>query len=173
MSRVRRRSATEAKIHVRALETWSYDPDGRRREPEEVADPTWEQIEAAIRRLDGRERPILFLWASDDPALQMIDEFSERLEVLGGAGAYWLAGTFGGYFQRQLLDPVGGSEEVELYPRRIEFGFGAPARHVTRDVNLVVQAARYYAERGGFAPSVSWEEGRRAERGPAADRPRE
>ena len=144
-------------MHVRALETWSYQPDGRRQKPEKVAHPTWEQIEAAIRRLDGREYPILSLWASDDPALQMVDEFSERLEVLGGAGAYWVAGTFGGYFQRQQLDPAGGAEEVELYPRQIEQGFGAPVRHVTRDLDLVLRVARYYAERGEFDPSVSWE----------------
>ncbi len=149
-------------MHVRALETWSYQPDGRRRMPEKVAEPTWEKIESAIRRLNGLEQPILFLWASDDPGFQMIDEFSERLEVLGGAGVYWLAGTFAGYFQRQLLDPTGGSEEVELYPRRIEQGFGAPARNVTRDLELALRAARYYAERGGFDPSVSWAAGRHA-----------
>jgi D-lactate dehydrogenase (cytochrome) len=100
----------------------------------------------AYSKLALPERPILFLWASDDPALQMVDEFSERLEVLGGAGAYWLAGTFGGHFQRRLLDPDGGSEEVELYLPRIEQGFAAAARHVTRDIEHVLLAARHYAE---------------------------
>jgi hypothetical protein len=52
---------------------------------------------------------------------------------------------------------AGGPEEVELYPPRIEGGFGAPARHVTRDVGLVLRAARYYAEDGGFDPSLTWE----------------
>ena len=150
-------------MHVRALETWSYQPDGRRRMPEKVAEPTWEKIESAIRRLDGLEQPILFLWASDDPGFQMIDEFSERLEVLGGAGVYWLAGTFAGYFQRQLLDPTGGSEEVELYPRRIEQGFGAPARNVTRDPGTgTAGGAVLRRARGGFDPSVSWAAGRHA-----------
>jgi hypothetical protein len=79
----------------------------------------------------------------------------------GGAGAYWVAGTFDGYFQRRLLDPAGRAEEVELYPRNIEMGFGAPARNVTPDVELVLHIARHYAERGGFEPSVSWEVGRR------------
>jgi hypothetical protein len=147
-------------MHVRALETWSYLPDGRRRKPEKVVDPSWPSIESAIRRLDGREYPILFLWASDDPARHMVDEFSERLEVLGGASFYWLAGTFGGYFQRRLLGPTAGSEEVELYGRRIEMGFGAPARNVTADTELVLRAARYYVEHGEFDPSASWEQGR-------------
>lgn len=150
------KATEEMRLRVRVLETWTYEPDGRRRKPERVTDPSWDQIESAIRRLDGRERPILFLWASDDPTLQMVDEFSERLEVLGGAGVYWLAGTFGGYFQRVLLDSAAGSEEVELYPPRIEQGFAAPARHVTREVEHVLRAARHYAECGGFEPSLSW-----------------
>ncbi len=148
-------------MHARVLETWSYQPDGRRREPEKTA-AAWAPIEAAIRRLDGREYPILFLWASDDAAFQMIDEFSERLEVLGGAGAYWVAGTFGGYFQRRLFDPTAESSEVELYPPQIEHGFGSSARHITRDVELVLRVARWYAERGEFDPSAPWESRRQA-----------
>jgi hypothetical protein len=149
-------------MHVRVLETWSYESDGRRSEPEKVTEPTWDQIEAAIRRLDGQQNPILFLWASDDPARQMLDEFSERLEVLRGAGVYWLAGTFGGYIQRKVLDPPCGREEVEVYPRRKEMGFAAAERNLTRDVEVVLRAARYYAERGAFDPSVSWEARRQA-----------
>ena len=68
-------------------------------------------------------------------------------------------GRVGGRTDRALsLDPAGGPEEVELYPPRIEQGFGAPARHVTGDVGLVLRAARHYAERGEFDPSVPWEE---------------
>lgn len=148
-------------MHVRVLETWSYQPDGGRRPPEKVTGPTWEQIEAVICRMDGQEHPVLFLWASDDPKRHMVDEFSERLEVLGGGGPYWLAGTFGGYFQRRLLNPTGGSDQIELYPRQIEQGFSAPARNITRDLGVVLQAARYYAERGEFDPLTLWEERRR------------
>lgn len=148
-------------MHVRTLETWSYEPNGRRRQPEKTDQPTWPLIESAIRRLDGQEHPILFLWASDDPARHMIDEFSERLEILGGPRAYWLAGTFGGCFQRRLFDPSGGPEEVELYGKRIEQGFSALGRNITRDLEVVLRAARHYAEQGGFNPVVPWEERRR------------
>jgi hypothetical protein len=69
-------------MQVRTLEMWSYDSDGRRMKPLKIDEPTWTEI-AAVRQLDGREHPILFLWADADPTLQMVDEFSERLEVLG------------------------------------------------------------------------------------------
>jgi hypothetical protein len=108
--------------------------------------------------LDRHTYPILFLWARDEPGLQMLDEFSERLEVLGGSGLYWVAGTFGGHFQRQLLDPSRGDGEVEVYSPVIEQGFTAPARHICRDVDVVLRAARYYADCGGFDPTLSWAE---------------
>lgn len=147
-------------MKVRTLEMWPYESNGRRLKPVKIDEPTWAEIEAAIRQLDGLKHPILFLWANADPALQMMDEFSERLEVLGGAGVYWVAGTFQGYFQRQLLDPTAGLEDVELYPPSIEQGFGAPARHITRDVAQVLEVSRYYADQGGFDPSASWEDDR-------------
>lgn len=142
-------------MHVRVLETWSY-PNGAMRS-EKVSSPTLEQVEASVRRLDRRVHPILFLWASDDPALHMIDESSERLEVLGGAGLYWVAGTFDGRFQRRFLDPAGGGREVPFWGFEIEHGFAAAERNVCRNVELVVQAARHYAEFGRFDPSLPWE----------------
>ena len=37
-------------------------------------------------------------------------------------------------------------------------GFGDAERHICRDIEVAVRAARYYAETGGFDPSVLWEE---------------
>ncbi|AWM37627.1 hypothetical protein C1280_11890 [Gemmata obscuriglobus] len=124
--------------------------------------PSWETIETAIRRLDRRTHPILILWPTEDEACHEYDQFCERFEVSGGDGVYWLAGTHGGYLQRRFQDPAGGDRDVEIYGPLIEQGFGDRERHICRDVELVVRAARYYAERGGFDPSVPWEVGRRA-----------
>jgi hypothetical protein len=88
----------------------------------------------------------------------MVDEFCDRFEVLGGSGLYWMAGTHDGYFQRRFLNPEGGDREIEIYGPLIEQGFAARGRHVCRDVEVVVLAARHYGEAGGFAPSVTWEE---------------
>jgi hypothetical protein len=145
-------------MHVKALECWSYRPDGRFRGPEKVAQPSWEEIEAAIRRLDRRTHPILFLWPTENEADHMVNEFCERFEVLGGEGLYWTAGTFDGYFQRRFLDLAGGEQDIEIYPPTIEQGFGDQERYVCRDIEVVLRAARFYAENGGFDPSVAWEE---------------
>lgn len=146
-------------MHVRVLETWSYQRDGRRRNCETVLHPSWDQIEAAIRRLDRRAHPILILWPTEDAASHQHDEFCERFEVSGGAGLYWIAANHDGYLQRQFLNPAGSDQDVEIYGPLIEQGFGAPERHICRDLELVLRAARCYAERGGFEPTVSWEVG--------------
>src|SRR5262249_13621509 len=123
-----------------------------------VAQPSWEEIKAAIRQLDRRTRPILFLWPTEKEADHMVDEFCERFEILGGDGLYWMAGTCGGYGQRRYLNPAGGERDIEVYPPTIEQGFGDQERYVCRDVKVVLRAARFYAEKGGFEPSVTWEE---------------
>jgi hypothetical protein len=148
-------------MHAKVLETWSYLPDGRPQRREKVRHPSWGQIETAIRRLDRRAHPILILWPTEDEADHQFDEFCDRFEVSGGDGLYWMAGSQDGYLQRRFLNPEGGDRDVEIYGPLIEQGFGARERHVCRDLEVVLQAARYYAERGGFDPSVSWEPGRR------------
>ena len=78
------------------------------------------------------------------------------MEIMGGEGACWLAVTAeGGPFQRRLLDPAGGDEEVQVWTS--DQGFADAERHICRDVEAVVRAARYYADHGGPDPSLPWE----------------
>jgi len=36
----------------------------------------------------------------------------KAIEVMGGEGVYWLAGSIGGYFQRRYINPRGGDRLV-------------------------------------------------------------
>ena len=72
------------------------------------------------------------------------------------------AGSFDGYFQRRFLNPEGGDEDVLVWTS--DQGFGDAARHICRDIEVVLRAARYYAENGGFDPAVTWEECQRLPR---------
>jgi hypothetical protein len=77
-----------------------------------VPDPPWADIEAAVRRLDRYRFPFLILWPSADEAEQELSGDVNAFEVRGGQGACWLAGTFGGYFQRRLDYPERGAAVV-------------------------------------------------------------
>jgi hypothetical protein len=136
-------------VLIRVLEYITYEDDGWTWRPHEVADPSWEQIEAAVRRLDRFRHPFLFLRLRED----MPDE--DRLEVMGGDGAWWVARTFGGHLQRRLVNPEGGDEEVRVWTS--DQGFADEGRFVCENIEVVLQVTRYFAEHGDFDPSVAWE----------------
>jgi hypothetical protein len=75
------------------LEWAEYARDGSYRH-EKIAGPSWEQIEQAIRRLDKDRYPCVWLWATEDESRHAIDGSAELLEVMGGNGEDWLAGSF-------------------------------------------------------------------------------
>ena len=143
-------------MHVKCLEWvvyrshWDWSSEKLRR-------PAWADIEAAVRRLDRFHYPFVWLWATEEGSPPALDGTSESLEVMGGEGVWWLAGTFEGYFQRRLDYPERGEKEVRLWTS--DQGFVSVERHVCRDIEAVVQAVRYYADNGGFDPSLRWGEG--------------
>jgi hypothetical protein len=98
-------------VRVRVLEYVEYPP-GEHWRVVKVPDPPWADIEAAVRRLDRYRFPFLILWPSADEAEQELSGDVNAFEVRGGQGACWLAGTFGGYFQRRLDYPERGAAVV-------------------------------------------------------------
>jgi hypothetical protein len=143
-------------MHVKCLEYVVYGPAGRKWKAHKVWNPTWNAIEQAIRRLDRFRYPFAWLWATEDESKQTIDGTGELLEVMGGEGVWWLAGSFDGYFQRRLDYPERGDAEVAVWTS--DQGFADAERHLCRDIEAVLRAARHYYEHGGFDPSLRWEE---------------
>jgi hypothetical protein len=141
-------------VHVRVLEYVEYPPGEHWRAVKAPA-PSWADIEAAVRQLDRHRFPFLFLWPSADEAEHELSGDYDAFEVMGGHGSWWLAGTFGGYFQRRLDYPERGEQEVAVWTS--DQGFADAERHICRDIEAVLRAVRYYADHGGFDPSLAWE----------------
>ena len=141
-------------MHVKTLDYTVYESKGWGWKSHKIPHPSWKEIEQAIRRLDRFEYPFLHLWSSLDEEKHSYDE-GEVFEVIGGKGAYWLAGTFDGYFQRQLDYPEQGEVEVDVW--QSDQGFAVEERHVCHDIETVIKTARYYFEHGGFDPAMKWE----------------
>jgi len=145
-------------MFVKCLDCVIYTPEKRTSySHEKVTAPSWHMIEDAIRRLDQERFPFVWLWASEDDREQEIDGYNEVLEIMGGDGVYWVAGTFGEYFQRRLDNPELGESRVEVCTG--ECSFGDAERYICRNVEVALQAARYYADHGDFDPSLRWSEG--------------
>jgi len=136
-------------IVVEALDVIVYEDDGWTWRSHEVPSPSWEQIETAIRGLDKFRHPFLFLRRKKDV------KGEEEFQILGGPGSYWFAVCTGGN-QRRYFNPARGSEEIAVWTS--DQGFADEARFICDDVEIVLKAARHYAETGDFDPTISWEE---------------
>ena len=136
---------------VQRLDVCVYEADGSYHE-EFVRNPSWSDVDAAIRRLDKHAYPFLFLQLRADPQ----DDPGERFEIMGGHGDYWIAGSFGRYSQRRYTNPSGGTHEVTVWTG--DQGFGDRDCYICHDQRKGLQAARYFFDRGDFDPSLTWED---------------
>ena len=126
-----------------------------------VPQPAWSDIESAIRRLDGRRYRHLLLWPTDDESQHDPNPGShDFLTVIGGNWAYVVNVSFTDGSESFLRVVGPPNREVIVLPDPDDFVDGAwteAACRVCRDVDTVVQAVRYYAERGSLDPTLSWE----------------
>ena len=126
-----------------------------------VPDPTWDDIESAIRRLDGWRYRWLHLWPTADPADHDPNPGShEYVQVIGGNGIYLLRVSFADGRDCCLHFPDWPDRDVVVL--RDAWGFvdrmwAESARRVCRDVEEVVQAVRRYCDTGGLDPSLVWD----------------
>jgi len=125
--------------------------------------PAWPDIEAAIRRLDGRHYRHLLLFPSADEREQDPNPGEhEFLSVIGGNGVYLLSVSFKDGREHLLHFPHLPAKDVIVLPDAsgagyVDEAFTEAACRVCRDVEVVVRAVRHYAEHGRLDPSLTWE----------------
>jgi hypothetical protein len=142
-------------MHAKSLDFVIYESQWKWRD-EQLPMPTWPQIEEAIRRLDKFHYPFLSLWPMLDQSLHELTDEREWFNIIGGKGEYWFAATIGGQWENRFMNAAGSNLQVELWTS--DQGFAAPEKEVCRDIDLVLRAARFYAEYGGYDPSISWKD---------------
>lgn len=139
---------------------------------EGILAPNWADIKRAIRRLDGRRYRSVVLWPSADKREHWTNGEFGFLSVIGGDGLYVVTACTGGHRPRHLYFPEWPDREVIVLPGPwgyVDGVWAESARRVCRDVEMVLQAARYYAEHTDLDPSLPWEPNR-AEPGAAPGR---
>jgi hypothetical protein len=118
-------------------------------------------MESALRRLDRHRYRHLQLWPTDDPSRHDANPGSrDFLAVIGGNGAYFVNVSSSDGSESFLWFAAPPNREVIVLPGTDGFLDGAwtaPASRVCRDVEIVIQAVRHYAEHGGLDPSLNWE----------------
>jgi hypothetical protein len=118
-----------------------YYRDERRPDQETVVTPTWEQVEAAVRRMDNYCFPIVMLNTTDDEDDQTI------LVITGGDGRWALAHIMGDW---QYEDPASTDEsEVQLWDS--DQGYFCQGQNVLTDVEKVLRIVRKFYDTGSYA----------------------
>jgi hypothetical protein len=112
--------------------------------------PSWAEVVASIRALNGAERP-LFTLAPDGGSVD------GSLTVQGRPGAYTLTAYFPGCGRFRYYDSQRDSaEEVEIYSCELLWDY-VDERYVCADLTRVLGVVRHFWEYGELHPAVSWE----------------
>ena len=117
------------------------------RSDEVISDPTWGDIEAAIRLLDNRSRNDIYL----RPIGAAEDTY---LAVGGGAGRYVVSGSEEGK-RFPTLENLSGSE-TELVPVCVGGQLGEYCSRYVVSLSAALEAARSFYDAGSFECGVSW-----------------
>jgi len=117
--------------------------------------PTWEQVEAAIRKLDKFQNPFAWFYLSPNAASGEVPEF----EVVGGEGDYAVACSIKGFHQRMPCNPDLGNKMIAVWTS--DQGAEIEAKNIIYDVDLVLELTRYFCEHADFSPAVSWDPDKR------------
>jgi hypothetical protein len=125
------------------VEKWA----GTREKGQMISSPSWDNVEAAIRGLDGKTKTSVFLYVTED-----------RLMGIGGGnnGLYTVMIDAPEFVAAQnLVEPSKSGKEIMLVVGGQSAGY--PERMCV-DLSRVLQAARTFAEAGQAEGSLSWEE---------------
>ncbi len=139
---------------ITQLEVIVYPQPGYRWHEELTDDPDWQEIEAAIRRLDRHEYPFLELYLAPGNGSVV-----HHLNIIGGKGEYGLTGFDERHHERfRFRDPSRpkGSDRIEIWTS--DQGAAFQATYLCNDLAVVLRIAKHFAETGNLDPSVIWEE---------------
>lgn len=118
--------------------------DGVTDEGDDIPAPSWQQIEAAIRDLDGKRRTIVTLAA----------EAESHLTIGGGSSnRYVVYMTFDNMEFHNLLSGDRAEQVVKLFVGGQD---GLYPDNTVIDITLALKAARGFAETGQPDPSCKW-----------------
>ena len=135
---------------VRLLQATIYREDGWTWWTEDIPDPTWDDIEASIRRLDRYCHPFVMLFREPYAEEDELPDFN----VIGGEGMYALD-CMDNHTQYHYYDPTHGDEEIELWLS--DQGYATKEKDVCYDINTVLKATRYFCEHALPDPDLTWQ----------------
>jgi hypothetical protein len=139
---------------VNELELIVY-PKGHPWRSEIVENPTWRQIEDAIRQLDRHGRPFLNLFL---PPPKVETEL-RSLQIIGGSGEFGILTFNSKHMQLHWYCDPGRPDGPELVPIwTSDQGAAFAERYLCNKLEIVLRLANHFATTGKLDPGVNWED---------------
>jgi hypothetical protein len=124
---------------IRTMTVIRYYRDNRPWDIEVVRLPSWDAVEAAIRRMDDYCFPIVELSPIDD------DEDEGGFAIFGGAGRWALTDKYGEW---EYVDPEGSDKETQLWSS--DQGYFCQEKNVLTDIEKVLRITKAYYDTGSY-----------------------
>jgi len=107
--------------------------------------PTWQDIEAAIRRLDRDQFPFIYLFRDPEASKSDVPDFT----VMGGDKAY----VFGPE-ETLFYDETHADTKIAVWLS--DQGASFSDKQVCHDLEVVLRATRLFSETGQLDPGLKW-----------------
>ena len=120
----------------------------------EVSDPTWNQIETALRRLDQFEYPYVWLLLGSGADWSLMEK-EGYLNILGGNGIFCVDGATP-LDGRRRLSLAHHSRETRLDVWLSDQGFSSEERFVCKDIETIIRLARHFSIHRRLDPRLEW-----------------
>jgi hypothetical protein len=146
---------------VQVMDITLYEDDGWTWRTEEVRQPTWEMVEAAIRSLDRFHVPFVWFHLNAEreqgrvaDARVLIPGSIPDFEVDGGEGEYAMNANLEGRTWR-YFNPSRDTTKIPIW--RSDQGANFEACYCCPSLETVLRATRYFCEQAALDPSVQWQ----------------
>ena len=120
----------------------------------DLSNPTWDQIEIALRRLDQFAYPYVWLLVGEAEDWGRMEQ-EGYLNIIGGNGTYCVDGA----------TPLDGRRRLSMSPhsrgRRVNVwlsdqGFSSEERFVCKDIETIIRLARHFSIHRRLDPGLEW-----------------
>ena len=120
----------------------------------EAPHPTWEQIEASLRRLNQFEYPNVWLLLGDGSDWSLMEK-EGYLNIMGGNGSYCVDGATPSDGRRRLvMSNHSRVKRVDVWLS--DQGYATEEIFVCKDIETVVRVARHFCVHRRLDPSAEW-----------------
>jgi hypothetical protein len=141
-------------MQVRVLGTYGYRGPVATEWNDLLPNPAWGDIEAALRRLNAGEYAGVLLHLDEHRPGEGATDY---LGVFGGPAGYLVMWTRPGKKGMALVDPTQPDGQPLVAVEQHDQGSWVSPRKVIRDLQLIVEVTRHFADTGERLPSAAWE----------------